>query len=126
MNESPPDSYGQSHSGPDGNNSPPGFAWLRWPAAWFYLIFSGLDITLTYQLLVTQDHVESNPIARYFIEGWGLKGMVWFKLIMTAFVLVLVHVLLQNSRVRALAVVRLGAVLVGSVVVYSVWLLSQG
>ena len=112
--ESPP-----AASGPDLN-------WTRWPATWVYLVCSGLDIALTYQLLATQDHIEINPVARYFIHGWGLKGMVWFKLIMTGFVLSLVHTLLQKSRVRARVVITLGAVLVGSVVTYSTWLLCRG
>ena len=98
--------------------------WLRWPSTWAYVVLSGLDIFLTYQLLVSQQHVEANPLARYFIDGWGLKGMVWFKLGMTAFVLALIHSLQQKKEAYARAVVRLGAAVVGCVDVYSLWLLS--
>lgn len=98
--------------------------WLRWPETWAYVVLSGLDIYLTYRLLVEQQHVEANPLARYFIDGWGLKGMVWFKLVMTAFVLGLIHSLLQKKESYARAVVRLGAAAVGCVDVYSLWLLS--
>ena len=99
--------------------------WLRWPTTWIYLALSGLDIFLTYQLLVRLDHVEANPLARYFIDGWGLKGMVWFKLGMTAFVLALVHTLLQKREIYAQAVVRLGVAVVFAVDCYSIWLLTK-
>lgn len=101
-------------------------AWMRWAATWGYLVLSGCDILFTYQLLVTQKHVEANPLARFFIDGWGLKGMVWFKLSMTAFVLSLVHALLQKREDYARMVIRLGAVIVFGVDCYSVWLLTGG
>ena len=126
MNESLPDRHGPSRTESRSTDLQTDCGWTRWPATWFYVLFSGLDIALTYQLLVSQDHVEINPVARYFIRGWGLKGMVWFKLVMTVFVLTVVHTLLQKSRRRARFVVRLGAILVGSVVAYSAWLLSRG
>lgn len=103
----------------------PNMIWIRWPETWIYAALSGLDIFLTYQLLVRLDHVEANPLARYFIEGWGLKGMVWFKLGMTAFVLTLVHALLQKKEVYARTVVRLGTAAVGAVDCYSIWLLLR-
>lgn len=103
----------------------PNVAWTRWPETWFYVALSGLDIFLTYQLLVRLDHVEANPLARYFIEGWGLKGMVWFKLGMTAFVLTLVHATLQKKEAYARTIVRLGTAAVGAVDCYSIWLLLR-
>lgn len=99
-------------------------SWLRWPSTWAYAVLSGLDIFLTYRLLVTQQHVEANPIARYFIDGWGLKGMVWFKLGMTVFVLAVIHSLFQKKEAYSRGVVRLGVVVVGCVDVYSLWLLT--
>ncbi|MDA0586725.1 MAG: DUF5658 family protein [Planctomycetota bacterium] len=105
-------------------NSAHDLTWLSWPATWVYVVLSGLDIFLTYRLLVTQQHVEANPIARYFIDGWGLKGMIWFKLSMTAFVLALIHTLLQKHKAYARGVVWLGVAVVGGVDVYSLWLLS--
>jgi len=103
----------------------PNVVWLRWPETWIYVALSGLDIFLTYQLLVRLDHVEANPLARYFIEGWGLKGMVWFKLGMTAFVLTLVNALLQKKEDYARTVVRLGTAAVAAVDCYSIWLLLR-
>jgi hypothetical protein len=108
------------------SNSRHDLSWLRWPTTWAYAVLSGLDIFLTYRLLVTQQHVEANPIARFFIDGWGLKGMVWFKLGMTAFVLGLVHTLLQKREVYARGVVWLGVIIVAGVVVYSALLLRRG
>ena len=109
----------------EGKAASPNVVWIRWPETWVYVALSGLDIFLTYQLLVRLDHVEANPLARYFIEGWGLKGMVWFKLGMTAFVLTLVHALLQKKEVYARPVVRLGTAAVAAVDCYSIWLLIR-
>ena len=54
--------------------------WLRWPELWLYLGFGLADISLTYILIGYYQHSEGNPVARFFIDGWGLKGMFWFKL----------------------------------------------
>lgn len=109
----------------EGKTASPNVVWIRWPETWIYVALSGLDIFLTYQLLVRLDHVEANPLARFFIEGWGLKGMVWFKLGMTAFVLTLVHALLQKKEVYARTIVRLGTAAVAAVDCYSIWLLIR-
>ena len=109
----------------EGKTASPNVVWIRWPETWIYVALSGLDIFLTYQLLVRLDHVEANPLARFFIEGWGLKGMVWVKLCMTAFVLTLVHALLQKKEVYARTIVRLGTAAVAAVDCYSIWLLIR-
>ena len=51
-----------------------------------FVLVSTLDVFMTYVLLRQPGgrFMESNPIARYFIYGWGVKGMVGFKLSMTA------------------------------------------
>ena len=112
-------------SNDEGKTTSPNIVWILWPETWIYAALSGFDIVLTYQLLARLDHVEANPLARYFIEGWGLKGMVWFKLGMTAFVLALLHALLQKKEVHARTVVRLGMAAVGAVNCYSIWLLMR-
>jgi len=112
-------------SNDEGKTTSPNIVWILWPETWIYAALSGFDIVLTYQLLARLDHVEANPLARYFIEGWGLKGMVWFKLGMTAFVLALLHALLQKKEVYARTVVRLGMAAVGAVNCYSIWLLMR-
>jgi hypothetical protein len=112
-------------SNDEGKTTSPNIVWILWPETWIYAALSGLDIVLTYRLLARLDHVEANPLARYFIEGWGLKGMVWFKLVMTAFVLTLLHALLQKKEVYARTVVRLGMAAVGAVNCYSIWLLMR-
>src|SRR5262245_45526297 len=64
----------------DSNSLPAGF--LLWQETILFVIVSVLDALMTWHLL-THDgaaFVESNPVARYFIYGWGLKGMVGFKL----------------------------------------------
>ena len=119
------ESLAARESNDEGKTTSPNIVWILWPETWIYAALSGLDIVLTYRLLARLDHVEANPLARYFIEGWGLKGMVWFKLVMTAFVLTLLHALLQKKEVYARTGVRLGMAAVGAVNCYSIWLLMR-
>ena len=51
-----------------------------------FVLTSLLDLFMTFMLLYFSNRgmmrnvvVESNPIAQYFISGWGTLGLVWFK-----------------------------------------------
>ena len=99
--------------------------WLRWPEVWMYASFGLADVALTYILIGYYQHSEGNPIARYFIEGWGLKGMFWFKFGTVSLVLGIVHIVRQKQPRVALSLVRFGLFAVGLVVAYSLWLLNQ-
>jgi len=69
--------------------------------------------------------VESNPVARYFISGWGTTGLVWFKIAMVTLI-VLAAQAIASRRPAVAQLVLNGAILfVGSVVVYSAFLLVQ-
>ena len=64
-----------------------------------FLIASVLDVLMTCMLLgdltgVTGRTIfyESNPVARYFLQGWGLAGIVYFKFGMVGFIEVIAHV----------------------------------
>ena len=94
-------------SNDEGKTTSPNIVWILWPETWIYAALSGFDIVLTYQLLARLDHVEANPLARYFIEGWGLKGMVWFKLgmLLGAVIAPLVMALVYFSTVVPLGVI---------------------
>ncbi len=78
-----------------------------------------LDIVMTYTLLAGGGFVESNPIARYFINHWGERGMVYFKMGMTAFVCVLTQIIAHKHLERARFVLHAGILIVSVVVVYS-------
>ena len=69
--------------------------------------------------------VESNPVARYFISGWGTTGLVWFKIGMVTLIVLATQVVAAKRPVVAQLVLNGAALFVGSVVAYSVFLLVQ-
>lgn len=84
-----------------------------------FVMASALDIFMTYLLIYSGRFVESNPIADYFIRHWGVKGMVYFKMIMTGFVCVLAQIIALKKPAYAEFVLKLGTLVVGAVVIYS-------
>jgi hypothetical protein len=92
-----------------------------------FVLVSTLDVFMTYVLLRQPggQFVESNPIARFFIYGWGVKGMVGFKLSMTALVCVISQIV-AGPRPRVAKGLLNGATLVvAGVVVYSLVLMLK-
>lgn len=92
-----------------------------------YILVNAFDVWTTYLLLSRGTiFIESNPVARYFIESWGLRGMVYFKFGLVAFVLVTCQMIAARSRVGlARGVLWCATVLVSAVVIYSLTLLWQ-
>ena len=97
----------------------PNFVWLRWPEVWAYAVLSLADIALTYVLIGWFHHEEVNPVARYFIYGWGLEGMVWFKLSLVAIALAVIHFVRPHRPVVARNLARLGVLTVALVDLWS-------
>ena len=64
-------------------------------------------------------HFESNPIARFFINSWGPKGMVYFKFVMVAAVFVIVQIIAHRRVETAKKVLNFAIIAVGAVVTYS-------
>lgn len=92
-----------------------------------FVLVSAMDVFMTYILLSQAGggFVESNPVARYFIAGWGTKGMVYFKFGMVAFVCVLSQIIARR-RPQVARWLLIGATIVSAVVVvYSLKLLLQ-
>ncbi len=91
-----------------------------------FVLVSAMDVFMTYILLSQSGSVmfvESNPVARYFIAGWGPKGMIYFKFAMVAFVCVLAQIIARRKP-RVARWLLLGATgVVSLVVVYSLRLL---
>ncbi len=97
---------------------------LERETAWFILI-SVLDILLTYRLLGIPGVGEANPIARYFIYGWGAKGMIFYKMGMVAFITVLAQVIATKNLKTARYVLFFGITVNSIVVVYSFRMLIE-
>lgn len=92
---------------------------------WFILV-NVLDFFATYQILMRKVGYESNPVAQWFLHGWGpLKGLLAYKLAMVAFVCVIVQIIAVKQVKTARWVLIFGTLVVGGVVVYSVILLLR-
>lgn len=90
-----------------------------------FILVSMLDVFMTYILLRTGHFRESNPIADFFIRHWGGKGMIYFKLSMTAFVCVLAQIIALKKPPSAEFVLKAGTLIVAGVVIYSFTLLMR-
>ncbi len=89
-----------------------------------YLLLSVADLWITHFLLRQNvenlQFVESNPVARYFLDHWGIKGMIYFKFGMVAFIVVLTQVIARYRPFTARLVLLFAIVMMVYVVVYSV------
>lgn len=86
--------------------------------AWFVLV-SVLDVVLTYLLLRLPHYREANPIAAFFINHWGIRGMVYFKFFMVGFVTLITQVIARSREDTARRVLQFATVVVAGVVIYS-------
>jgi len=92
-----------------------------------FMFVSALDVILTYYLLCHPEvhFIETNPLARYFIYGWGLKGMVLFKSVLVGSVILMCQVIARERMDLARGVLNFGTGIVTLVVVYSVSLICR-
>ena len=101
-----------------------------------FIFVNVLDFFMTYVLLY-YSHLpespmqfrvfESNPVAQYFINHWGLmKGMLGFKLGLVVLICVVTQAIAFKNEQTAARVLNLGSFLTGCVVVYSLFLLARG
>ncbi len=97
-----------------------------------FVLISLLDLFMTFLLLYFSNRgmmrnvvVESNPLARFFISGWGTLGLVWFKIGMVTLIVLATQVVATRRPGVAQLVLNGAALFVGSVVVYSAFLLVQ-
>ena len=97
-----------------------------------FLIASVLDVLMTCMLLEDLTGVtgrtifyESNPVARYFFQGWGLAGIVYFKFFMVGFIEVIAHVIALKNVAIGRRLLDFGTLVVSVVVVYSMYLLMS-
>lgn len=97
-----------------------------------FVLISLLDLFMTFLLLYFSNRgmmrnvvVESNPVARYFISGWGTMGLVWFKIGMVTLIVLATQAIASRRPVVAQLVLNGATLFVGSVVAYSIFLLVQ-
>jgi hypothetical protein len=95
-----------------------------------FLIVNVLDVLMTCLLLEDLTGVtgrtifyESNPVARYFVEGWGLSGIIYFKFVMVALVEVIAHLVALKNIPVGRRLLEFGTLVVSVVVIYSMLLL---
>ncbi len=91
------------------------------------VVVSALDVIMTYYLLTRDDggFTESNPIAKYFLDRWGIAGMAYFKGSMTLLVCVITQIVARKNSVLARQVLGLATLIIVAVVIYSVRLHFQ-
>jgi hypothetical protein len=95
-----------------------------------FLIVNVLDVMMTYLLLADIPGIsgrvmfyESNPVARFFVEGWGVRGIVAFKFAIVALVEVIAHIVAMKQVVVGRRLLEFGTLVVSTVVIYSMFLL---
>ena len=69
--------------------------------------------------------IEGNPIARWVLHQWGMQGMVAFKFIMIGVVAIIAEVVGKVRPMLGRALLIVGTLVVGGVVVYSFFLLRR-
>ena len=90
-----------------------------------FVVINLMDVVMTFLLLNHGSFYESNPIADFVLQRWGIVGMTLFKLSVVGVVLAIANLVaiwrLETSR----NLLRFGSLLVGSVVAYSVFLMMR-
>jgi hypothetical protein len=96
-----------------------------------FIVASALDVFMTRYLLNHSpignhsSFVESNPIARYFLDSWGPDGLTWFKFGLVALVSLICQIIARRKIEVARRVLHFATVVVMAVVIYSIVLMVQ-
>jgi hypothetical protein len=91
-----------------------------------FILVNLVDFFVTYWLLMAGRvgnlrFVESNPVARYFIESWGpVRGMLGFKLGLVTFVCLVAQLIALRRLDLGRFVLQFGTLATGAVVAYSI------
>jgi hypothetical protein len=84
-----------------------------------FVFASALDVFMTYLMIRESHFTERNPIALYFLNHWGMKGMIWFKFGTVAFVCTLAQIIARRKPGTARFLLNFATIVVSAVVVYS-------
>ncbi|MEZ6047349.1 MAG: DUF5658 family protein [Planctomycetaceae bacterium] len=100
-----------------------------------FIVINLCDIIMTWYLLTSQpvEHIpghqtsfyESNPIAGFILDHWGVRGMIYFKAIVVAVVILITQFIARQRLKWARFLLNFGSVVVLCVVFYSLWLLMK-
>jgi len=91
-----------------------------------FILVSTLDFYMTWMLLSRHNNfVESNPVARFFINHWGPRGLIYFKFSLVAVVCMLTQIIAMKKLETARRVLQFAIIVVGGVVIYSLTLLLR-
>jgi hypothetical protein len=91
-----------------------------------FIVSSALDVLMTWIMLSNHEgFVESNPIAKFFLDHWGPRGLVYFKFAMVAFVAVVCQIIALKREDIARRILYFATALVACVVIYSFMLLIR-
>ncbi len=91
---------------------------LESETVWFLLV-SALDVFMTYLLIRRAGFTEGNPVAAYFLHRWDVKGLVFYKFFMVAFVTIITQIIARTREDIAARLLQFATLVVGGVVVYS-------
>lgn len=89
-----------------------------------FILVNVLDFATTYYMLMHREQgdgsfYESNPVAQYFLNHWGVKGLLLFKMAVVAFVCVVAQIVATKKASSARLLLVAGTIVVSIVVVYS-------
>ncbi len=88
----------------------------------FYILANTLDVFMTFVLLKTGGFRESNEVANRVLDMFGIRGLVFFKFAIVAFVCVLAQMIAVKQPQTAKKLLIGGTVVVFAVVLYSCFL----
>lgn len=89
-----------------------------------FILVNLLDFAMTWWMLMHREmglgnFYESNPIARHFLDHWGVKGLLYFKMAVVAFVCVIAQIVATRREASARFLLIVGTIVVSAVVIYS-------
>ena len=92
----------------------------------FTLLLQHMDLIRSLDFFMTDIMLRSNPkfveanaVARFFLYGWGVKGLIYFKLGMVALVCVISQIVAQKRPRTAKWLLNWATLVVAGVVIYS-------
>jgi len=84
-----------------------------------FILINVFDVFMTYTL-IRFGGIEANPVARIFLERWGFNGMIFFKMVIVAFVCVVAQIIGHRRLRTAKVLLNFGTLITGAVVVYGI------
>jgi hypothetical protein len=102
---------------------------LETETSWFVLT-NLLDLVVTYRMIGYGNAAgirfgESNPVAAYFLNHWGLKGLMGLKLVVVIFVCLVAQLAYRHKPELARFLLIVGTATVAAIVIYSVRMFFQ-